>query len=275
MNGWTKNAEKLLRNWSQQISINESEYRKRGSYYRNWYYAFGAFIVIAQTGALTTLIQLIFTMDTNADDSGNCNTTSKGLLIFVAGMGILILVAQGLNTFFNFGSGSEQYFEASREHNALSRLIDTTMMLPRNERDQSREVLLAIRQQFDQMQNNCPSLPPNAVIHRLDMCIYDDPNQAKGHFERDVEDSVPENAMQVILPKSPPGESTFESDEEHIGITQQTKLNTNLQKQKTLVAKDEKKKKLMRNLEYQWERMEQHAEDHANQESSEESSLYD
>ena len=97
-------------------------------------------------------------------------------------METLILIAQGIDKFFNFGSGSEQFYEAAKDHNALSRLIDATLTLPRKDRDMAREVLLGIRQQFNQIQDSSPNLPPNSIVHKLDMCIYDDPNKARGNY---------------------------------------------------------------------------------------------
>ena len=274
-NGWTKNVERLLRNWSQQISINENEYRKQGSYYRNWYYVFGAFIVIAQTGALTTLINVVISMNTDKDE---CKKTEAAavLLVIVAVIETFVLVAQGIDKFFNFGSASEQYYEATKDHNALSRLIDSTLTLPRNDRDVAREVLLSVRQQFNQIQNNSPNLPPNAFIHRLEMCIYDNPEQAKGRQPDGVitigsdqsimpEDfgspPIPENTRAVALPASPPEDSSHDSDEEYVSNAQRCNFDQQLHIQKQQAAREQHQNRRLRNLEYQWRRMEQHAED--------------
>ena len=262
-NGWTKNIERLLKNWSKQISINEDEYRKRGTCYRRWYYAFGAFIAIGQTGALVAVVNTIISLSTTA----KTNEANFGLLIFVAIMDALVLIAQGLDKFFNFGSGSEQFYEASKEHNALSRLIDATLTLPRVDRDLAREVLLSIRQQFNHIQDNSPNLPPNAVVHQLDMIIYKDPSQAKGRQgsstnpSSGTEESVPETAITVNLPESSTEDKTQDSTEEHVSTVQKCKFNAQIQEQKGEAAREHQSRRTFRNLEYQWNRMEQHGED--------------
>ncbi len=280
-NGWTKSVERLLKNWSQQISINEDEYRKRGTYYRAWYYAFGVFSVIAQTGALTTLINVIISI-INTPDKCKPSNVNLGLLVFIAVMETLILIAQGLDKFFNFGSGSEQYYEAAKDHNALSRLIDATLTLPRIDRDRAREVLLSIRQQFNQIQDNSPNLPPNAIVHRLDMYIYENPSHAKGHGDRvtqvdDVEDidgspPVPEAAVAVDLPESPSEDLSYDSDEEHVSIAQKCKFGVQMQEQKGEATREHHRNLVLPNLEYQWRRMEQHAEEERQEQNSSDTS---
>ena len=270
-NGWTKSIERLLKNWSQQISINEDEYRKRGTFYRAWYYAFGVFSVIAQTGALTTLINVIVSI-INTPDKCKPSNVNLGLLVFIAIMETLILIAQGLDKFFNFGSGSEQFYEAAKDHNALSRLIDATLTLPRIDRDSAREVLLSVRQQFNHIQDNSPNLPPNAIVHRLDMYIYENPSQAKGqcdrvtqvdNMEEDIDGSppVPEDAVAVDLPESPSEDLSHDPDEEHVSIAQQCKFGAQIQEQKGAATREHHRKRALRILEYQWRRMEQHAEE--------------
>lgn len=275
--GWTGDAERLLKNWSRQISINEDQYRKRGAYYRNWYWAFGVFLAIAQTGILTTLVNVIVSITSNAKHT-ECaaDKVNVGALIFVAVMGSIILVAQGIDKFFNFGSGSEQFFDAAKDHNALSRLIDATMMLPRSDRDDAREVLLSIRQQFDQIQYNSPNLPPSEIIHRLDMCIYDDPHLARGNRSSTVYLPSPETIN--ILNSPPPLPPTVEtvqlppdtdtdteattSTEDCVSATRMCHFNSQLQEQKTDTEKAEQNKKgLLKYLEYQWRRLERHAEE--------------
>lgn len=279
INGWNKSSEQLLENWSRQISINENEYRKRGTYYRNWYYAFGLFEVIAGTGGVITLINVIINIVNNQDDCEQ--NVQLGLLIFIAVLESIIVVAQGIDKFFNFGSGSEQYYDAAKEHNALCRLIDTTLTLPRVNRDQAREVLLSVRHQFDQIQDNSPNLPPNDIIHRLHMCIYENPEQAKGvravdcsasssnmllNIVGDRNSPRPNGAQEVELPESPPEENK-EEDEENISNGHQCKFNQRLREKKKEVIANEIKRRpsIFKPLEYQWRRMQQHEEDPSNE----------
>ena len=267
-NGWSRNVEKLLKNWSEQISINESEYRKRGSYNKRWYYAFGIFIVVAQTGALTTLINVIIRLltKTPTDNCGKTpspmmeetNFTDTGLLIFTAIMNTIILIIQGINTFFDFGSKSEKFFEAAKEHNALGRLIDTTLSLPRADRDIAREVLLSVREQFNHIQDNSPNLPYNNIIHSLDMKIYKNPEHARGN-------SSSSDDKDIDMPQSPPPDPdihTLSGSEEYISHPQRCKFETQLQSVKNDARKESKRKSgILKHLDYQWGRMETHAEE--------------
>ena len=98
-NGWDRNIELLLANWSEQIIINEYEYRKRANFFKKLYNIFGVFGIIAQTGALTSLINAIASKDYGI------------ILIIVAVLETLILIADGIDTFFNFGGACEKYYE--------------------------------------------------------------------------------------------------------------------------------------------------------------------
>lgn len=268
-NGWTKSTEKLLRNWSQITSINESEFRKRGVFYRNWYWGIGIVLVITQTGSVATIANLIlnlYSQETTAD------ATSEATVLTIVGIiEALILIAQGLDKFFNFGSASEQYFTAAKDYNSLSRTIDTTLTLSRADRGPARDVLISIRQKFDQLQDTSPNLPPNAVVHRLDMCIYDDPEQARGNAKTGIvnlgdgqglpieevlnESPPPEHAKKVKFPKG------TDSDDEHVKYNQKLNLETEFQGQKKHAELEHQKTKRLKNLEYQWRRMQEHADD--------------
>lgn len=257
-NGWDKSIEKLLNNWSLQISINEDEYRKRGTYYRRLYYGVGAFIVTTQTGALTTLVNVIISVAA----SGTCdaNAVVTWLLVVVAIMETLVLVVQGIDKFFNFGSGSELYYTAAKEHNALNRLISETLSTSRANRGIAKDVIPSIRQQFDQIQNNSPNLPPNAVVHRLDMYIYKVPTEAKGRGVSVSNSPTPENAKKVSLPENS-ADDTHDNDEEYVSNTQQCKIGAQLQEHKANAEKDQQSNRILRNLEYQWHRFAQHDEE--------------
>lgn len=268
-NGWSRNVEKLLRNWSAQISINEGEYRKRGSYYKRLYVAFGIYLVIADTGALTTLINVIIstiletpqpcttTMTPSSSVSTAQKVTNTALLIFVAIMSTFNLIMLGVDKFFDFGGKSEKFFEAAKEHNALSRLIDTTLSLPRADRDVAREVLLSVREQFNHIVDNSPNLPYNDIIHSLDMKIYKNPKEARGNSSS--------SESELDLPKSPPEAEdihTLSGSEEYISHPQRCRFETQLQSQKGDARRETKRKSaIMKHMDYQWGRMEGHAED--------------
>ena len=282
-NGWDRNIERLLGNWSQQVTINETEYRKQANNFKKWHYAFGAFGIITQTGALTTLL--------NAIATGNA---TGPMLIIVAVLESLILVADGLNAFFNFGGGSEKYYEAAKDHGALSRFIDSTLSLPRAQRGEAREVVLSIRDQFnDLVKDNTIQLPPNKVIHKLEMCIYEDPKQAIGNYStrgsglgilfNDIEsgNSTPTLKsstadIEIIIDKTRMSKKSSGSnssvnlpglvdpDAEQI-ISHKQRCNTRQQilNQKTKVQKEDIKNKgfMSKTLEYQWDRMLSHEEE--------------
>ena len=257
-NGWTSNIERLLQNWSKQVTVNEHEYRKRGAYHRRWYIAFGIFLIVGESGALTVLINdIVAIIYKDAKNDDNCEGVAIGsVLIIVAIMMTLILIAQGIDKFFNFGSRSEKFYEAAKDHTAFARLIDATIISPREDRDPAREVLMSIRFQFDQIQFTSPNLPPNIMIHGLEMLIYNDPQEAKGILcsksERNIIEmspppQIPDKTEIVTLPNPLPSE---ESD----NVSHQRRFGAQLQAQKA--------------LDYQWRRFERHAEDHLSENSN-------
>nr|QBK87244.1 MAG: uncharacterized protein LCMAC201_01460 [Marseillevirus LCMAC201] len=252
-NGWTITTEQLLRNWSQQISINENEYRQRGTYYRKWYYGIGVIIGLIQTSIICTLLNAL-----------GRNDSSFTIIIIITGLEAIVFIANGIDKFFNFAAGSEKFYEAAKEHNALSRLIDSTLAFPRSERDNARNVILLIRQQFNQIKDNSPNLPPNDVIHKLDMCIYENPHEARGNMgigitlvgtETRISIKTPHNTENVGLPECSTGH------DEEINNVRRNKFEAQLQEQKVVAKEKQEYHGILKNLEYQWGRMEQHSED--------------
>ncbi len=260
INGWSVNIERLLSNWSQQISINENEYRKRGTYYRYWYYGFGMVILLIHTSILSTLLNTLVRQD------GNSN-----IIIVITILETIVFLANGIDKFFNFASDSAKFYEAAKEHNALSRLIDSSLAFSRTERDNARDVLLSIRQQFNQIKDNSPDLPPNNIIHKLEMCIYENPREARGNkgtgvilvgAEHKFSVKTPHNKKNISLPESPPrDDEVLAHNEETINNAHRHKFKAQLQVQKKVAAKEHQSHGVLKNLEYQWRRMEQHAEE--------------
>jgi hypothetical protein len=279
-NGWTLKIEQLLSNWSQQVSINEQQYMKYGQRYYNYYILFGMLVIISQTGALTTILNVI-TQD-----------TTKNILIGVAVLQTLVIIFQAIDKFFNFGSASQQYYEAAKNHNALSKFIDSTLVIPRKDRTDARETLISIRNQFNELKLTSPSLPSNNVIHKLDMLLYEDPREACGvlkdkpikigqskgilyHSNSNIDKQetvveLPNIAEKVNLPQYS-GELdekqliiTFtrkesDPDEETISQKTETQIRQKIQQTKTQAIK-EQNKGFMNILNYQWTRLEEHGE---------------
>jgi len=265
--GWTTTLEKLLMNWSQQITINEQEYIKRGFMFNKMYYIFGIFSIVVQTGALTTLINVITTY------------LSREILIAVAVMQTLVLITNSVDKFFNFGSGYQKYLDAAKEHNALSKFIDTTLALPRKDRGDARETILSIRKQFTDLKTTSPDLPINKIIHKLDMCLYEDPRDACGNGGKSSpirvgqsvgilkpRDSSPIeiiNLPHIAEPVELPNTSDGEAEKgEYISHKTQYKIKGQLADVKKVATKEQNEKKGINNiLQYQWSRLEQHGDD--------------
>lgn len=257
-NGWTPESERLLQNWSKQIIINEKEHRKRGVKYGNIYFGLGILLGIIQSISVAALCNYLI---------GEGKTDSIVLSTILESIS---LIAQIFDRFYNFGSSSEKHFDASKEFNALARLIDGTLTLGRNDRDNAREFVLSVRQQFDSVQDGSPNLPNNSIIHKLELCIYNDPEQAKGIRGVGV---VNLNDSQSFSPEaSPPGanEADIETvdinpdgtDDNHISNSYRRKFAGSLVRNKSLTKLDGvKKKNVMSGLNYQLERMNQHEEE--------------
>ena len=107
--GWNKNVEDLLKNWSQQVTINENEYRKKGAYYRKWYLGIGVFIATVQTGVITSLVNLIINNESSSMIDPCSDNINQILLIVVTVVEAIVLVVQGIDKFFDFGAGRKMF----------------------------------------------------------------------------------------------------------------------------------------------------------------------
>lgn len=260
--GWNKNVEDLLKNWSQQVTINENEYRKKGAYYRKWYLGIGVFIATVQTGVITSLVNLIINNESSSMIDPCSDNINQILLIVVTVVEAIVLVVQGIDKFFDFGAGSEKFYDSAKEYNALSKLIDTTLTLPRADRDYAREVLLSVRQQFSKIQETSPNLPPIDIINKLDMCIYENPSHAKGNVE-DKDEVSDDNSVIINIPPSPPKDNIIHFDDEVDLISNATQCKTEalMKTYKSEVARNYDKNDKFKNFIYQWNRLEAHDED--------------
>lgn len=282
-NGWTSSIEKLLINWSQQILINEHVYLNYGQKYHNLYVIFGIVIIVIEAGSLMTILNLI-TQEAN-----------KNILIGVAVLQSITIIFQMIDKFFNFGSSSEKYYEAGKNHNALSKFINSTLVLPRKDRGDAREIIISIRNQFNELKNTTPTLPSNKIIHKLDMMLYEDPKEAcgdkpektirigqsKGLFFRSSNQiekqeaviELPDITEKVELPKSSAEDLnekqliiTFkrkesDSDEETVRQQTSTMIREKIQQSKTEASKQQEyNKNFMNIINYQWSRLEEHGE---------------
>lgn len=236
--GWTKQIEKLLRKWDTQITLNEIEYRKRGTFYRKWYFGVGIFLVISQTGAVTTLINIIISiLSQQPIGGGDCsqptayNPATTIILVIVAVIQTIILIVQGIDKFFNFGAAVEQYYSAANDHVTLSRLIESILSLPKKDRDHAREVIVSIRQQFTNIQNNSPNLPHNVAIREL-KC----PTETE---------SIP--GIRI-------------NSDTDVGIAQKQRFKQQLSETRNTMRNDPEKS-FMDNFNFQWRRMNEHDEE--------------
>lgn len=282
INGWDKTLEKLLVNWSQQVSINEEALRNRGSTLLHWSYVFAIVITIAQASAITVLSAVIISM---IEDASSANV---GLVVFAAVAELLVSIVQGVDKYFSPASASVEYFNSAKDHNALSMLIDSILALPRRKRDQAHEVIVSIRDQFRIIKKNAPYLPHNKIVHKLEMCIYEDPQKACGKKnEFDISQTVgilnnreesPKTETTITVPKtvqmpSPTPQNqqlliTFQEetapDEEIVSTTNTLKYRKKLEENKANIKKEDNQNKngLLKILEYQWGRMEEHDDKH-------------
>ena len=238
--------------------------------YRYWYFALGIISIISQTGSLTVLIDAI-----------SRDNTTLNIMIIVALMETVVLITQGIDKFYNFGAGSEKYFDAVKEHDALKKFIDLTLSLPRKDRDNARETLLSIKKQFEDIRNNSPIISYNKIVHKLDMCIYENPEIARGmstqarglseiptivqtmspqqmekgldkHIELPVAHDLHNNQLLLTFKKQEP-------DEELISHQTMNNVKTKLLKSK-LDASTSLDKRNFNLFEYQWKRLEEHNE---------------
>jgi hypothetical protein len=251
INGWTPQSERLLKNWGQMVSINESEYRKRGSRAKYCYTCWGTALIILQVGTLviflSTVISIIARQGVEVNDY--VLFTLTGLSQFITP------IFQGLTSFFNFGSVAERHFQAAKDHTAMRRLIDTILSLPRSERDNAREVLLSLRQQFNLLQDHSPSLPVSSSIRELENKIYDNPRQAI------IQQQLGGIQVVIDLPSDSANTEpveTVDMSDEYISVKGRCKVSEQLAAERTILDRNSAAYKL---LEYQHRRMEEHAEE--------------
>lgn len=278
LKGWTPSTEGLLQNWSKQISINEREHRKRGSWYGSTYV--GSSIIVNFTIGIGVVLLIYFLAS---------NDSSSNAIIISIVLEALGLVANILSQILNFGSKSKDYYDAAKDFNALARLIDGTLTLRRKDRDNAREFLLSVRQQFDSIQDNSPNLPNNRIIHKLELRIYQDPEKAKGNSrcnspEEEVSPSSSEpevivgipdllpNPNQDVLPN--PNEDLLpipnptkvyrsdSTDENYITNAHRHNFRNKFLRTKSSknIHEHSKLKSNMQEIDYQLQRMERHAE---------------
>lgn len=241
-NGWNSKVEKLLNNWSKQIDINEAQYRERGAYFRKMYYIFGIVDIFLETGALVTLINVLINI--SKVDTKPVGVLYISLLGIVLGLETTVFTIHAFEKFFNFGGVSEQFYESAKDYDALRRLINMTLTLPRRDRDKARGVILSIKEQFNIIQRTSPNVPPHKVVKELDMNIYDNPEEAKG--ERSTSSGTTVHYSE-------------ENDEPlQVPIGQQCKFNEQMKFHRDAVNRDYEQNKILGGLEYQWRRFEQH-----------------
>lgn len=186
--GWNNRAEALCVNWSKQIGVNEQEHRKRGSRYKKLDNCMSLFNIITQITALTALINAIF--KESADHIA--------IIIFVAVIESLVLINDGVDIVFDINELSQQHFTSANEYGGLSRLIDSTLSLEKNDRGKASSFLKIVRNKFNNILEESPDLPTNKMVDKLDTIIYVDP-----HTTHKTPDKTPEESDEEIDLESP------------------------------------------------------------------------
>lgn len=199
---WSRKIRKLLINWSKQITINETEHIFRGNRYKFINKGLNFFDIVGKTGILTTLISAI----------ANQNVTLV-LIVWLTVIDALILTTDSISIFFDFGGLSEKHFSASKEYNSLSKLIDSTLALEPEDRDNPKEFLTLVMKKFSNISGNAPNLPYNAKVHKLDLQIYENPEDARGDKDSTSSEEPPSIEMVRVTPEpeTPRNRVRFES----------------------------------------------------------------
>ncbi len=254
-NGWNRNIENLLKSWSQQISDIVTIHNDKGKLCQKLYMIFGGILILFQTGSLVTLINNVATTAINSKYNITDPTqqaqynqdridSMNNLIYAITAINIFILVVQGLNTFFNWGTGAEKHFSAANEVNALSRLISITLTLKRKDRDPAKDVLNSVRTQFDDIMKNSP-------IQNVPALTVPAPT-------KEIKEIKLNFKTRTITPTDIK-EKNDDSDAEEISNSYKSKFMTEFQKQKLESAR-ENSKGVLGNLQYQWQRFEEMSE---------------
>jgi hypothetical protein len=165
---------RLLRNWKDQIQLNMREHNKKCNTYRGLWYMFGILIAVLAVGSSASAFSSFNEVGENA---------TKTLPIVVGILGILILVAQGISSYFDFGAMSNAHHNSMVAYDSLIRFIDSVETTWDPE-DDPKTILTSVRSQFDETVKNSAHLPLRRRVNTLNEDLISDPKSARGMFSR-------------------------------------------------------------------------------------------
>lgn len=180
---WTPAVEKLLRRWKRQIGQRYVGHKECEQYYKRWYLGIGIPMVI-----LTAVVSAgILTTFKNCDSCGNSNNPNntipgvdpcaQDVSIRIA-MGVLAGLSAALSAIFiflDFGGQNKEHKDAASDCGSLEREVDELINTEIVQRGDPSASLQKIRNKFDQIVKNSPSVPETYSCN-LDYISYE-----KGH----------------------------------------------------------------------------------------------
>lgn len=192
-NNWSQEIINLLKNWKEQININENAHLFRATRYKYLNNFFIIFNFIGNTSVLITLLTAFSDRVLNYDP-----------LIFVTVVSGLTMLSSSLSDYYDFSECSHKNFEDAKKYNDLGKFVTSTISLPSRERGDAKETVEYIRKKFMKISEESMDLPYNKKVHQLELQIFENPKDARGDggSGSSNSDSAEEKNSNVILKES-------------------------------------------------------------------------
>lgn len=187
---WTPDLTILLREWRGEVDRRQTGHSSESRSYSLRHYIFGVpaaiIATIVATGGLATFRQCSNCADLN---SGRCQADQWIRLVIA----VISIFSAGLVTFtvfMNYQKKAEQHQQSSADYEALSRRIQTLLILPEFMRGDPPTVLLSIREKYDLLVNSSPSLPGKYSIRLGYHYKVEAPSPDQIHIETESESKL-------------------------------------------------------------------------------------
>jgi hypothetical protein len=192
---WTPSLEKLLRQWRKQICKRQRGHMKRNRTFEAYYYYLGIPMIIINaivgTGILATFQNCSKSADTWC-------ASSEWIRVIIGIVAIISTVLSAINVFLNYGGRAGSHKSSADSFGDLVRLIDSTLQLPVNLRDDPIVTLQKIMSMYSDICKTSLSLPEQyedeLAYNFVGKNIVVPPSPDEFHFARSSTNNIVEVA---------------------------------------------------------------------------------
>lgn len=151
---WTPELDKLLRKWKRQIVIREQAHTILSQSYGKRHYFLG--LPTTVLGTLTST-GTIATFQNSTDTISS--STYQWIRLVIGIVGYIGVVLAAIMTFMNYQEAAQKNKTAADDYGQLSGVIDSLLILPIIIRGDPVTTLKSIRDKYDELVKNSPTLP--------------------------------------------------------------------------------------------------------------------